>query len=57
MEHVVAWIAGADEASMLAALGAALGMPFADRQALTAHLLTKKSYAPIRSSTCACARK
>lgn len=46
MEHVVSWIAGADEAAMLAALGTALGMPFADRRALAAHLLTKKSYAP-----------
>jgi len=46
MEHVVSWIAGADEAAMLIALGAALGTSFANRQALTAHLLTKKSYAP-----------
>jgi len=46
MEHVVSWIAGADEAAMLAALGAALGTPFADRPALAAHLLTQKSYAP-----------
>jgi len=45
MEHVVSWIAGADEAAMLSALGAALGMPFADRLALTAHLLTQKSCA------------
>jgi hypothetical protein len=35
---------------MLIALGAALGTPFADRQALTAHLLTKKSYAPTHES-------
>lgn len=46
MEHVVSWIAGADEAAMLAALGAALGTSFADRAALAAHLLTQKSYAP-----------
>ena len=46
MEHVVSWIAAADEAAMLAALGGALGTPFADRPALTAHLLTQKSYAP-----------
>lgn len=46
MEHVVSWIAGADEAAMLTALGTALGAPFADREALTAHLLTQKSYAP-----------
>jgi hypothetical protein len=50
MEHVVAWIAGADEAAMLIALGAALGTPFANREALTAHLLTKKSYAPTHES-------
>ena len=50
MEHVVSWIAGADEAAMLIALGAALGTSFANRQALTAHLLTKKSYAPTHES-------
>ena len=50
MEHVVSWIAGADEAAMLAALGTALGAPFADRGALTAHLLTRKSYAPTHES-------
>lgn len=46
MEHVVSWIAGADEAATLAALGTALGTPFADRPALITHLLTQKSYAP-----------
>lgn len=46
MEHVVSWIAGADEAAMLTALGAALGTALDDRPALTAHLLTQKSYAP-----------
>ena len=50
MEHVVSWIAGADEAAMLAALGTALGTAFADRPALTAHLLTQKSYAPTHES-------
>lgn len=50
MEHVVSWIAGADEAAMLAALGTALGVPFADAQALTAHLLTQKSFAPTHES-------
>ena len=35
---------------MLAALGAALGTPFADVQAFTAHLLTQKSYAPTHES-------
>jgi putative ATP-dependent endonuclease of the OLD family len=51
MEHVVSWIAGADEAAMLAALGASLGATFADTQALIAHLLTQKSYAPTHEST------
>jgi hypothetical protein len=51
MEHVVSWIAGADEAAMLAALGASLGTTFADTQALIAHLLTQKSYAPTHEST------
>lgn len=51
MEHMVSWIAGADEAEMLAALGAALGTPFANAQALTIHLLTQKSYAPTHEST------
>jgi len=50
MEHVISWIAGADEAAMLAALGAALDQVFADRAALTAHLLTQKSYAPTHES-------
>jgi hypothetical protein len=50
MEHVVAWIAGADEASMLAALGTALETPFANLRALTDYLLTKKSYAPTHES-------
>lgn len=50
MEHMVSWITGADEAVMLAALGAALGTLFADRKALTAHLLTQKSYAPTHES-------
>ncbi|MBI4968154.1 MAG: AAA family ATPase [Rhodospirillales bacterium] len=46
MEHVVSWIAGADEASMLPALGTALETVFADAQALASYLLTQKSYAP-----------
>jgi hypothetical protein len=50
MEHVVSWIAGADEASMLAALGATLDAPFANRQALIDYLITKKSYAPTHES-------
>jgi putative ATP-dependent endonuclease of OLD family len=46
MEHVVSWIAGADEAVMLPALGAALGQTFPDSQTLVTYLLTQKSYAP-----------
>ena len=46
MEHVISWIAGADEAATLVALAAALGTPLTDREALTTHLLTQKSYAP-----------
>lgn len=49
MEHVVAWIAAADEA-VLAELGTALGQAFADRQALASYLLTQKSYAPTHES-------
>lgn len=51
MEHVVSWIAGADEAAMLAALGTALGTPFADLSTLSTHLLTQKSYAPTHENT------
>jgi hypothetical protein len=50
MERVVSWIAGADEATVLTALGTALGTPFADAGAFTAHLLTQKSYAPTHES-------
>lgn len=50
MEHMVSWIAGADEVTTLSALGTVLGTPFADNQALTAHLLTQKSYAPTQES-------
>lgn len=46
MEHVVTWIARADEEGMLTELGAALGTTFACAQTLTEYLLTKKSYAP-----------
>lgn len=51
MEHLVSWIAAADEAAMLAVLGTALGTPFADPSALITHLLTKKSYAPTHENT------
>lgn len=50
MEHVVAWIAGADETAMLAALGTTLGTSFTDVEALVAYLLTQKSYAPTHES-------
>jgi hypothetical protein len=50
MEHVVAWIAGADEAAMLTALGDALSRPFPNIQALTDFLLAKKSYGPTHES-------
>lgn len=46
MEHVVSWIGCADEAAMLTALGVLLGQTFVDSPALTAYLLTQKSYAP-----------
>jgi energy-coupling factor transporter ATP-binding protein EcfA2 len=51
MEHMVSWIASAGQATTLPALGTALGTPFADQQALTAYLLTQKSYAPTHEST------
>jgi hypothetical protein len=35
---------------MLLAVGAVLGRDFANRQALSAHLITKKSYAPTHES-------
>jgi hypothetical protein len=50
MEHVVSWVASADETAMLAALGITLGMPFANRQELAVHLLTQKSYSPTHES-------
>lgn len=46
METVVTWIAQADEAEMLVALGLALAETFTDAQALTNYLLDRKSYAP-----------
>jgi putative ATP-dependent endonuclease of the OLD family len=50
MEDVISWIASADEAAMLPTLAAALGTMFSGRDALTAHLLTHKSYAPTHES-------
>ena len=46
IEHVVAWIAAADEPSALPALGQALGQAFDSLDELTQHLLARKSYAP-----------
>jgi len=50
MEHVVAWIASADETNVLAALGTTLGQSFAIRDELVTFLLTHKSYAPTQES-------
>ncbi len=50
MEHVVAWIAEADDANARAALGTALGQNFATTDELSAFLLTRKSYAPTQES-------
>lgn len=50
IERVVSWIANADGAAMLAALGSTLGEAFADEQALTAYLLVRKSYSPTQES-------
>jgi hypothetical protein len=50
MEHVVAWIASADETNVLAALGNTLGQSFAIRDELVTFLLTHKSYAPTQES-------
>ena len=46
IEHVVAWIASADEAYALPALGQALNETFNTRDELTQYLLARKSYAP-----------
>lgn len=51
MEHVVAWIAGADDPNARTALGTGLGQNFATANDLIAFLLTKKSYAPTHEST------
>jgi putative ATP-dependent endonuclease of the OLD family len=50
MEHVVAWIASADETNVLAALGTTLGQNFAITDELVTFLLTHKSYAPTQES-------
>lgn len=50
MEHVVAWIASADEPNVLAALATALGQNFAIMDQLVVFLLTHKSYAPTQES-------
>jgi putative ATP-dependent endonuclease of the OLD family len=46
IEHVVAWIAAADELSALKGLGAALGESFATLDDLSEFLLERKSYTP-----------
>ena len=50
MEHVVSWIAAADQSNALTALGAALGETFATEQETIDFLLTNKSYAPTHES-------
>jgi putative ATP-dependent endonuclease of the OLD family len=50
MEHVVAWIAGADEANVLTDLATTLGQNFSITDDLVAFLLTHKSYAPTQES-------
>jgi hypothetical protein len=50
MEHVISWLAAADQAAVLPALGMTLGTEFADGQALTAYLLAHKCYAPTHES-------
>ena len=50
MEHMVSWIAGADEANALTSLGAALGEQFASANELITFLLDRKSYAPTHES-------
>ena len=50
MEHVVAWIAAADEEPIRAALEHALGQRFVDLGAFTSYLLARKSYAPTHES-------
>ena len=50
MEHVVSWVAGADEANALASLGIALGEPFPSTNELITFLLARKSYAPTHES-------
>ena len=50
IEHVVSWIARADETYALPALGEALGENFAFLDELTRYLLDKKSYAPTQET-------
>jgi hypothetical protein len=47
MEHVLTWVAQANAAAAFPALGAALGVAFADGAALAAFLLDYKSYVPV----------
>ena len=46
MEHVISWVAGADEAAMFPALSAAFGSPITDEKELVDYLLAHKGYAP-----------
>jgi putative ATP-dependent endonuclease of the OLD family len=50
IEHVIAWIAAADEVNVLAALGSSLGHNFATAAELVTFLLGQKSYAPTHES-------
>lgn len=50
MEHIVSWIAGADEVNALAALASALGQQLATTDELTDLLLARKSYVPTHES-------
>jgi putative ATP-dependent endonuclease of the OLD family len=50
MEHVIAWIAAADEVNVLAALRTTLGQSFRTTAELAAFLLSHKSYAPTHES-------
>lgn len=51
VEHVVSWIAGANEATMLTALGAANEVTFADSRELVTFFESRKSYAPTQETT------
>lgn len=50
MEHVIAWIVGADEPNALATLEASLSKTFGSTDELVAFLVARKSYAPTHES-------